>query len=141
MTSNIGFKEKNKRSMGFVQEQENVENLYNKALRKYLRPELISRIDETLVFEELQPDHLLKIISSELILIKQRLADKNINLKYSSRIKKCIFNELKSQNSHARDIKNLVKALVQVPLSHYIVQNRNIEKVEIKVINKIITCV
>ena len=56
-------------------------------------------------------------------------------------IKKCIFNELKSQNSHARDIKNLVKTLVQVPLSHYIVQNRNIEKVEIKVINKIITCV
>ena len=50
--------------MGFVQEQENVENLYNKALRKYLRPELISRIDETLVFEELQPDDLLKIIPS-----------------------------------------------------------------------------
>ncbi len=127
--------------MGFVQERENTEDLYNKALQKYLRPELISRIDETLVFEELEPEDLLKIISSELTLVKDRLADKNIDLKYSPRIKKCIFNQLKSQNSHARDIKNLVKTLVQVPLSHYIVQNRNIEKVEIKVINKIITCV
>ena len=141
MTSNIGFKEKSKRSMGFVQEQENIEDLYKKALHKYLRPELISRIDETLVFQDLKPNDLLKIISTELMLVKERLANKNIILKYSPTIKKCIFNELKSQKTHARDIKNLVKRLIQVPLSHYIVKNRNVEKVEIKVINKTITCV
>ena len=76
MTSNIGFKEKTKRSMGFVQRQENTQDLYTKALSKYLRPELISRIDETLVFEDLQSTDLIKIISNELILIKDRLSDK-----------------------------------------------------------------
>jgi len=140
MTSNIGQSEKSKRSMGFLPDSEESASLYQKSLKKHLRPELISRIDETIIFEDLAEQDLIKIIHLELIKIKNRLTDKNIELEYSPALKRNIFKQLESQKPHAREIKNLVKTLVQVPLSHFIVKNRNVEKISIKVINKNITC-
>jgi ATP-dependent Clp protease ATP-binding subunit ClpA len=140
MTSNIGQSEKSKRSMGFLPDSEESASLYHRSLKKHLRPELISRIDETIIFEDLAEQDLIKIIHLELIKIKNRLTDKNIELEYSPALKRNIFKQLESQKPHAREIKNLVKTLVQVPLSHFIVKNRNVEKISIKVINKNITC-
>ena len=47
-----------------------------------------------------------------------------------------ILNQIKMQKSHARQIKNAVKTIVQVPISNYIVKNRNIDKISIKVVDK-----
>ena len=40
------------------------------------------------------------------------------------------------KKNHARQIKSAVKALVQVPISRYIVKNRNIEKISVNVVDK-----
>ena len=77
-----------------------------------------------------------KIVNQELRLIADRLSERGIELNYSPSVKKYIFNELKEKNSHARQIKNLVKTLVQIPLSTFIVENRGIEKISLKVVDK-----
>ena len=136
MTSNIGHSEKSKRSMGFVPEQEPDSEVYKKSLKKYLRPELLARLDEILFFDELHDIHLLKIIDQELKHIASRLSDRGVELNYDSSVKKHIFNKVKEKNSHARHIKNLVKRTVQVPLSGFIVKNRKIEKISLKIVDK-----
>ena len=136
MTSNIGHSEKSKRSMGFVPNQEADSEIYKKSLEKHLRPELLARLDEILFFNELNDTHLLKIINQELKQITTRLLDKGIVLSYNSSVKKLIFNKVKKKNSHARQIKNLVKSTIQVPLSEFIVKNRKIEKISLKVVDK-----
>jgi ATP-dependent Clp protease ATP-binding subunit ClpC len=136
MTSNIGHKEKSKRSLGFVPSEEDESDIYKQSLKKYLRPELLARIDEVLFFNNLGDSHLLKIINQELKQIGSRLKDKNISIKWNSSVKKYIFNEIKEKNSHARDIKNTVKTLIQVPLSQFIVKNRKTEQISIKIVDK-----
>ena len=136
MTSNIGHTEKSKRSMGFIPAQEPDSEVYKKSLEKHLRPELLARIDEILFFNELNDTHLLKIINQELKYITTRLLDRGIELNYNSSVKKHIFNKVKKKNSHARHIKNLVKSTIQVPLSEFIVKNRKIEKISLKVVDK-----
>jgi ATP-dependent Clp protease ATP-binding subunit ClpA len=139
MTTNIGHKEKAKRGMGFLPQEEESSNVYKSSLKKYLRPELLARVDEILFFNELGDPHLLKIINQELLHIEERLIDRGIQIKWSPTVKKFIFNQIKEKNSHARDIKNLVKSIIQVPLSQHIVKNRKIDKISIKIVDKSLT--
>ena len=139
MTTNIGNKEKAKRGMGFLPQEEESSNVYKTSLKKYLRPELLARVDEILFFNELGDPHLLKIINQELRHIEERLIDRGIQIKWSPTVKKFIFNQIKEKNSHARDIKNLVKSTIQVPLSQHIVKNRKIDKISIKIVDKSLT--
>jgi ATP-dependent Clp protease ATP-binding subunit ClpC len=136
MTSNIGHGEKSKRSMGFLPEKKVDSELYKKALEKHLRPELLARLDEILFFNNLSDSHLLKIIDQELKLISSRLLDRNVDLKYDASVKKHIFNKIKEKDNHARDIKNLVKSTIQVPLSQFLVKNKKIEKISLKIVDK-----
>ena len=136
MTTNMGHAEKSKRSMGFLPETTEARDIYKKSLKKYLRPELIARLDEILFFNDLNEKDLLKIIEAELQKIQERLSVKNITLTLSLALKKYIFNEIKDKNQNARNIKNVIKRLVQVPLSEFIIKNRNIEKISTKIVDK-----
>ena len=141
MTSNIGHNENSKRSMGFVPDKESDSSVYKKALKSHLRPELLARIDEVIFFNNLNDNHLQKIINQELKIIKDRLAERGLELEYHASIKKHIFNQVKEKNSHARQIKNLVKSAIQVPLSKFLVKNKKIEKISVKVVDKALSFV
>jgi ATP-dependent Clp protease ATP-binding subunit ClpA len=136
MTTNIGHAEKSKRSMGFLPDKPQDEDIYKKSLKKYLRPELISRIDEILFFNDLNDKHLLKIIEAELMKIQDRLSERNITFTLSASLKNHVLQQIKNKNQNARNIKNVIKTLVQVPLSEFIIKNQNIEKISTKIIDK-----
>lgn len=136
MTSNIGYKEKTKRSMGFAPQTEDEDEIYKNSLKKYFRPELLARLDEVIVFNELGEAELLKIIRAELSAIRERLFERNIEISINKNVEKHILNKIKMQKNHARQIKSAVKTIVQVPISNYIVKNRKIDKISIKVVDK-----
>ena len=141
MTTNIGSQETGKRSLGFGSQKPDDGKIYRESLKKYLRPELLSRIDDILFFNQLKDKHLLKIVEEELHHIQVRLGDKNIDFKLSPTVKKFIFNQIDKENQNARNIKNLVKAAVQVPLSKFIVKNRGVEQISAKIVDKALTFV
>lgn len=141
MTTNIGSQETGKRSLGFGSQKPDDGKIYRESLKKYLRPELLSRIDDILFFNQLKDKHLLKIVEEELHHIQVRLGDKNIDFKLSPTVKKFIFNQIDKENQNARNIKNLVKAAVQVPLSKFIVKNRGVEQISAKIVDKTLTFV
>ena len=136
MTSNVGHREKTKRSMGFVQDSQSNDHVYKESLKKYFRPELLARVDEVIIFNELGEKELFKIIKSELLAIKQRLKDRGIEVSFTKNVEKYILNKIKSEKNHARQIKNAVKVLVQVPVSKHIVKNRGIDKISVNVVDK-----
>ncbi|HEY7727548.1 MAG TPA: ATP-dependent chaperone ClpB, partial [Candidatus Eisenbacteria bacterium] len=50
------------------------------ALRRHFRPELLNRIDETLIFEALTPEALREIVRLELAKVERRLRDRELTL-------------------------------------------------------------
>ena len=93
-------------------------------------------MDEVLVFNELREAELLKIIKTELLSIQNRLSERNIEICISKSVEKHILNKIKMKKNHARQIKSAVKTIVQVPISNYIVKNKNIDKISINVVDK-----
>jgi ATP-dependent Clp protease ATP-binding subunit ClpC len=136
MTSNIGHREKSAKSMGFAPDKKQEKDVYNSCVKKYFRPELLARVDEVLIFNELGERELRQIIRKELIEIKSRLLERGINVVLQKKVENHIFNEIKNDKNHARQIKSVVKSLVQVPISNFIVNNRDVEKISINIVDK-----
>lgn len=91
MTSNIGAKEfTDIAKIGFVEVEKKIEyeKLKNKImveLPKLFRPEFLNRIDDIIVFQPLQLEHVKKICSHLIEDLKKRLESKNIKLSVSEK--------------------------------------------------------
>ncbi len=123
LTSNIGSEKFSKQlSLGFAKQPsqkisaKNLEKDIFKELEKQLRPELINRLDNILVFNQLNNRELSTIIKRELNELKQKLVQKKIQLE----IDKSVI-ELLKQKSHLsqqgarlvrQNIQNLVEPVV-----------------------------
>lgn len=137
MTTNIGHKEASKTSVGFVSDN-NEQDSYKESLSNYLRPELIARIQNTLIFSPLNDEIMANIVGVEINKIKSRLASKGINLSVPRSIKNFLVKEIKSKKLNARNIKSLVVKLVQFPLASYIMDGEKNKKLSLKVVDKTI---
>jgi len=136
MTSNIGHKEKSKNSMGFAPTEQNEKEIYTDSVKKHFRPELLARVDEVIIFNELGENELKQIIRKELNEIKNRLEGRGVKMIFKKNLETLIFNKIKNDKNHARQIKNVVKSLVQVPISNFIIKNRDIENISINIVDK-----
>lgn len=134
MTTNIGHKEATKSSMGFLSSN-NEEESYKDSLSKYLRPELIARIQNTLIFNSLNDDIMASIIDVEIEKIKERLLDKNVNLKIQKSIKPFLIKQIKSKKLNARNIKALVVNMIQFPIATFMIGGEKSEKISLKIVD------
>ena len=91
MTSNIGAKEfTDIAKIGFVETEKKIEyeKLKNKImveLPKLFRPEFLNRIDDTIVFQPLQIEHVRKICLNLINELQKRLSNKKISLDISNK--------------------------------------------------------
>lgn len=60
-----------------------IEKYVNKAIKKYFKPELINRIDKTVVFNHLTQQNLVEIARLELDKLGEKLSKKGVSLSYS----------------------------------------------------------
>lgn len=96
MTSNIGARTiMDKKTLGFKNESVSEEaNGLNKTvmqeLKKELKPELINRMDEIIVFNKLRKEDLKQIVDLMIVEILDRLEKKNIELKIDEDVKELI---------------------------------------------------
>ncbi len=86
MTSNIGSQEiTNRASLGFTSERDSLsyKDMKGKVmseLKKEFRPEFINRVDEFVVFHELEREHLLKICDIAIDEVQERIAPMGFKL-------------------------------------------------------------
>ena len=108
--------------MGFLPEKSTEKENYMKSVRKMLPPELVSRIDEILVFEKLGKESIVNIFKSKLADVIEKLKNNGITAKLEFDGDD-LFNLNKNTEDHARQIKQIVRQKIEMPLSKFIIHN------------------
>ncbi len=126
MTSNLG-NEFQRPALGFVpstkptkSEKERQKSDVEKALRQTFRPELLNRIDETIVFDPLTEEDLKRIVELLLTDVRERLADRKVGLELTDAAKAALVEEGYDPVYGARPLRRTIERRVASPLSRRI---------------------
>lgn len=126
MTSNAGSTDKSV-GVGFNRTDTEIsKEKAMKGLREFLRPEFISRIDEIVVFRNLEKDDFKKIAALMLNEMKEPLADKEIVLEYDDAALSAIAEESYGKPYGARDIRRVIRQKVEDPIASLIIAHNSV---------------
>ena len=125
MTSNAGSTDKDT-GVGFNKtDNEIAHDKAMKALREFLRPEFIGRVDEVVVFNRLTQQDYAKIADLMLSEIAQPLEERGIKLRYDEQVLKVIAKKSYDQKLGARDIRRVIRNEIEDRISEFIVDRNN----------------
>lgn len=127
MTSNIGAQ----RILETPTDERNSEQLKKLVMEEvlvHMRPELLNRIDETVIFNALQKNVIEKIVSIQIAKLAQRLmTQQHMNLEVNADVIAKIANEGWDINFGARPLKRALQDLVEVPLAMELLEGKFLE--------------
>ncbi|MHC4909400.1 MAG: AAA family ATPase, partial [Planctomycetota bacterium] len=119
MTSNIGSQhilEMTERGAVDVE----IETHVNDLLKRTMRPELLNRIDETIIFHQLSRDHISGIVDIQLRNLRTRLADRGLSLNLSDAAMTTIAAEGYDPQFGARPLKRVLQQRLENPIARSI---------------------
>ena len=123
MTSNAGSTDKSV-GVGFNKtENEISRDKAMKGLREFLRPEFISRIDEVVVFRQLDKKDFASIASLMLDEMIEPLAEKNLSISYDSKALSLIAEKSYGKPYGARDIRRVIRQDIEDKIAEIIIEN------------------
>jgi ATP-dependent Clp protease ATP-binding subunit ClpC len=137
MTSNIGAHKFHKRvSVGFSSGTDDVRQAVVQELKKAYAPEFINRIDEIVVFDKLQDQHMLQICHNMLRDLKHNMRHNcNKTLLFDKQVAQHILNMARDDEYGARPLKRLIVEHVETPLAEHVISNPTHKRVRIQVID------
>jgi ATP-dependent Clp protease ATP-binding subunit ClpC len=140
MTSNIGTKMIQKGvSLGFhsaeqsEQERRKKEEVLSE-LRKAFSPEFLNRIDEVVVFHQLDQAHLMSILDILLRELNLRLIEKGVELEIDDEVRNWLIKEGYQPLYGARPMRRTIQRAIGDPLSEELIKGRFKESRKIKVV-------
>jgi len=89
----------------------------NDSAKAYFRPELLNRLDELVVFNQLEKEHLEKIVDLEVNKLKKRLAKRDIKMTLAKSARDLIIEEGYDPEYGARPIRRTVEQLLEDALA------------------------
>ena len=123
MTSNAGSERKTA-AMGFGKAPSDVKReMAIQALREFLRPEFIGRVDEIVVFNELSSEDYARIAVLMLDELKSALHDKSITLEYAEDVPMALVEKMDGNVRGARDLRNVIRRNAEDKISSYLVEH------------------
>jgi ATP-dependent Clp protease ATP-binding subunit ClpB len=128
MTSNVGSQ--------YIQElggsnREEMERRVTEALRASFKPEFINRIDETIIFMNLEADQIGKIVDIQMARVKKRLADQSIELVLSDSARNLIARQGYDPVYGARPLKRVIQKQIENTLAMEILEGKVLEGVKL----------
>ena len=130
MTSNLGAREINKdSSLGFQSEEggmnfKDIRNFVMAEVKRAFNPEFINRIDEIVVFHNLDKTHLTQIFDLMIKEISDRLVDQKITLSVKKKTREYLINKGFDEKFGARPLRRLLQKEVEDPLSMEILKGK-----------------
>ncbi|MGD1911638.1 MAG: ATP-dependent Clp protease ATP-binding subunit [Rivularia sp. (in: cyanobacteria)] len=133
LTSNIGSKviEKGGGGIGFEfaedaseSQYNRVKSLVNEELKQYFRPEFLNRLDEIIVFRQLNRQEVMLIADIMLKEVFGRLTEKGIKLEVSDRFKERLLQEGYNPSYGARPLRRAIMRLLEDSLAEEILSGR-----------------
>jgi ATP-dependent Clp protease ATP-binding subunit ClpC len=123
MTSNIGASEIGRSSVGFANNQAQIEELKDRqieALKRTMKPEFINRLDEIVLFSRLGAEDIDNICDIMLANLAKKLNERDIALKVSRAAKAYIVNKGSDSEYGARPLRRTIRSLIEDALSEKI---------------------
>ncbi len=132
MTSNIGARQLKDfgQGVGFgtsarkAQEDSNQKSIIENALKKAFAPEFLNRIDDVVVFNTLEKEHIFQIIDIELMKLYDRLKENGYNLKLSDKARDFIAEKGFDKQFGARPLKRAIQKYIEDALAEEIVNEK-----------------
>jgi ATP-dependent Clp protease ATP-binding subunit ClpC len=128
MTSNIGARDiKNIGSFGFGDESTNdqyssLKTTVEDAMHKLFNPEFLNRLDETIVFRNLDKDDILKIIEIELRDLLNNIHESKMTIHLDDSAKSFLVEKGFDQKYGARPLRRAIQKYVEDPLAEEILR-------------------
>ena len=114
MTSNAGSSEQGTGGLGFNRSaEERASDKAMKALRQFLRPEFLGRVDEVVVFRPLSGETLEKIAALMLEEYRPGMEAKGIAYSYTPAALKALAAQCEGGKSGARDLRRIIRKAVE----------------------------
>ncbi|WP_123054755.1 ATP-dependent Clp protease ATP-binding subunit [Clostridium sp. JN-1] len=139
MTSNVGVSTiKRQKSMGFAldnssaskDEYEKMKDNVMEELKRSFRPEFLNRIDDIIVFHQLQEEDLKKIVGLMLKTVSKRLEEQGIKIKFSEESQKFLAKQGTDLTYGARPLRRAITKTVEDKLSEEMLKG-NVKKGDI----------
>jgi ATP-dependent Clp protease ATP-binding subunit ClpC len=128
MTSNVGAQTINKtKSLGFGGDEAGLSYKEMKSrvqgeLKKIFRPELLNRIDETIVFHKLQREDMRNIIEIQIQRLRQQLIDRDVTIEFTKEALDKLSDAGYDPAYGARPLKRVLQRMIEDPMSELILR-------------------
>ena len=125
MTSNLGADKLQKEAtLGFssagTKDKQSLEELHNKnseqvtdELKRFMRPELLNRIDKVIVFHSLSRDDLKKIVDIQINELKERMRKQKLGLTISTKAKNWLLDNGYDPKNGVRPLRRLIQDTIE----------------------------
>jgi ATP-dependent Clp protease ATP-binding subunit ClpC len=130
LTTNLGTRDVAKAvSLGFQgandvdSNYERMKNKVNDELKQHFRPEFLNRIDDTIVFHQLNEDQILRIVDLMVARIETQLRNKDMGLELTSNAKKWLAKKGWDPVMGARPLRRTIQREIEDSLSEKILFN------------------
>jgi ATP-dependent Clp protease ATP-binding subunit ClpC len=140
LTTNIGSEVLMQNTIGFNNKNSVNQNDILTSLRKYFPADLLNRIDEIIVFNNLQEKEIKLIINKEIERVAKDLNKKNIELIYKEEIINHLFNRIQLQNFGARQVNKTIQRELQTLIAEKILENSEIKRINLEISDGKIVC-
>ena len=133
MTSNAGSEQKES-ALGFNRDANDYsKDKSMKALKEFLRPEFIGRVDEVIFFNNLNEENLKKIADILIDELKEPLKDKGINFVVGKGVAEIIATKSVDGGRGARDIRRNIRKDIEDKIADILIERAEEETSEINV--------
>jgi ATP-dependent Clp protease ATP-binding subunit ClpC len=129
MTSNVGASKitDNKQSLGFTENEsasKTIEDLVMEDLKHTFKPEFLNRVDEIIVFNQLEKSDIEEIAKRMLTSLKKRLADMNIEIEFTSNAISALADVGFDKKYGARPLRRAIQSKIEDRLSELILEDK-----------------
>lgn len=127
MTSNIGAEAIRRGGLGFAlpsdraheaeQEYREMSQRLREELKRIFRPEFLNRVDAVVIFRQLGPEQIARIVELELAKVAQRLAERDLRLEVSAAAREWLVRQGYSPEYGARPLRRVIQSQVEGAIS------------------------
>lgn len=118
MTSNVGSRELEKRSLGMItSETAKTGKAASKAVEEMFSPEFRNRLDSILYFNPLDPLTVAQIVGKQILELEHQLMEKNVEIEVDVEVREWLANKGYDRLLGARPLQRLIQDVIKKPLS------------------------
>jgi ATP-dependent Clp protease ATP-binding subunit ClpC len=120
VNSDFGFSRG--RNLDEVTTYESMKERLKVAIEKYFRPEFLNRLDDVIVFHSLTKENLKQIVDIELSKVRNRLADRGLELVLTEEAKEFVIAKGFNPDYGARPLRRSIENFIEDPLAEEILR-------------------